>query len=299
MAPDPCVQCGGKNYTVVLTSTVQFTERAATFELLQCQTCHLVKTEPQLSGLALSAFYSADYYGRVRPDNLDWVRRDQRHKVNFLEAYLQQGRVLDVGCGLGIFLLALDPSRWDRFGLEAMPTPHKEASTRLGADKVAQAELETAPWPEQHFDAITFWDVIEHVPNPRKTLATAFRLLRPGGFLLLTTPNFGGYQARRFGEDWYSLSLPHHFYHYTPATMTSLLEAAGFRVRSLKDRFGPENYHALKHSFLKSYTRRHGPKAGRLRYYLLKPLLHPWEWLSTRLGGGSHLAICVQRPKSP
>lgn len=296
MTESPCVQCGTADYRTVLETNLPVAQQSQQFLLLECLACGLVKTAPRLSAEELSAFYSPEYYGRVRPDDLDWVRHDQRYKVRFLETFLAEGRVLDVGCGLGIFLLALDPARWDRHGLEAMPTPHEKAVRQLGAERIQQAELEEAGWPARHFDALTFWDVIEHVPNPRRTLEAAFRLLRPGGVLLLTTPNFNSYLARRFGADWYSLSLPHHLYHYTPATLTRLLETAGFRVRSLEDRFAQENYHSCKHSFLNRFTRRYGKTAGRVPYYLLKPFFHPWEWISAKLDGGCHLAVCAERP---
>lgn len=295
MAPCPCVLCSSQDYQSVLEVSLQCKETPRTFHLLQCRSCGLVKTDPHLSKEELATYYPRDYYGRARPEDLDWLRRDQRHRTGFLEQFLREGRVLDVGCGLGLFLLALDPARWERYGLEAMPVPYTEASRLLGADRVLWGDLETARLPNEHFDAITFWDVLEHVPNPHVTLEAAYHLVRPGGFVCVTTPNFAGYQARAFGEDWYALSLPHHLYHYTPATMKRLLQAAGFRLRSLEDCFGDENYHSLKHSLLASLTRRHG-RGGRWRYYVLKPFLHPWEWLSTLFAGGSHLAICAQRP---
>ncbi|MFQ5845460.1 MAG: class I SAM-dependent methyltransferase, partial [Planctomycetota bacterium] len=178
-----------------------------------------------------------------------------------------------------------------------------DAASRLGADRLVRPDLPAAPeasgLPREPFDVITFWDVLEHLANPRAALEAAFRRLRPGGLVLLSLPNFASYQARHFREDWYALSLPHHLYHFTPATLTKLLEAAGFRVRVLEDRFGQENYHALKHSLLNRMTRRYGPRAGRVRYYLLKPFLHPWERVSTRFAGGSHLAVCAERPPAP
>ena len=108
-------------------------------------------------------------------------------------------------------------------------------------------------------------------------------------------PNFASYVARRFRQDWYELAIPYHAYHFTPATLTRALEATGFEVRALERSTGPENYHALKHSVLNRMTRLYGPRGGRARYYLLKPFLHPWEWASTRLGGGSSLQVCAER----
>ena len=295
MTGQPCVLCGGLDREPVLEVTLNQRDTPQTFRLLRCSSCRLVMTEPRLAGGELGAHYGHEYWGRTDADNPAWVRRNQRPRTTFLDRYRRQGRLLDVGCGLGLFLLALDPERWERYGLEVMPVPYQEAVRRLGPDRIVAAELTTAALPREHFDVVTFWDVLEHLPNPCAALKEAFRLLRPGGLVLLRLPNFSSYQARRFRQDWYALSLPHHLYHFTPATLTRLLEVTGFRMRALENCFGQENYHALKHSLLNRMTRRHGARGGRLRYFLLKPFLHPWEWISTRLGGGSSLQVCAER----
>ena len=317
MNEEPCVLCGAFEREPVLEVTLNQSSRPQTFRLLRCRSCGLVMTDPRLSGDALEAYYHQDYWGRVRAEDLDWVRRSERPRTAFLERFLSGGRLLDVGCGQGIFLLALDPARWERYGLEVMPSAHREAlrrlapsSTReglalnrtgsgLAPDRIIAAELTAAGLPGEHFDVITFWDVLEHLPDPRAALVEAFRLLRPGGLVLLRLPNFSSYQARRFGEDWFALQLPYHFYHFTPATLTRLLEVTGFRVRAMEPCYGLQNYHSLKHSLLSCMVRRHGRRGGRLRYYLLKPFLHPWEWISTRLGGGSSLQVCAERLPVP
>lgn len=293
---EPCVLCGARSRELVFEVRLAHAPSPQAFQLMRCGFCELVRTEPRLTGEELAAHYGQEYWGRTRADDLAWVRRNQRHRIAFLHRFRRQGSVLDVGCGLGLFLLALDPTRYDRYGLETMPLPYQEAARRLGAERIVAGELPAARLPREQFDVVTFWEVLEHLPNPRAALEAAFRLLRPGGLVLLSLPNFSSYQARRFREDWYALSLPRHLYHFTPATLTRLLEAAGFRVRMLEGRTGAENYHALKHSLLRHFTRHHGPTAGRLRYYLLKPFLHPWEWISTRLGGSAYLQVCAERP---
>ena len=298
VTPQPCALCGALARDPVFEVTRARSEGSQTFRLVRCCFCELVMTEPQLSKPDLEAFYGQDYWGRMNPDDPAWVQRDQRHKTAFLNRFRRDGRVLDVGCGMGLFLLALNPARWDRYGLEAMPVPLAEAVKRLGPERIVQGELLTAGLPRGQFDVVTFWDVLEHLPNPRQALEETFRLLRPGGVVLLTLPNFSSYQARCFRQDWYALSLPHHLYHFTPQTLIRMLEGAGFRMLALADRFGGENYHAFKHSLLNQLTRRHGARGGRLRYYLRKPFLHPWEWLTTRLGAGSHLAAAATRPPS-
>jgi SAM-dependent methyltransferase len=295
-----CPLCGSSDAHPILEKKIGAVDRAVMFRLWRCAACSLVRTEPQLTSRELEPFYAEEYWGEGEIEAADenWIRRDQRHRTGFLQRFRGEGSVLDVGCGLGFFLRALDPQRWDRHGVEPMPVPYRESARSLGSDRVHNSELIAAQLPSSNFDAITFWDSLEHLPNPRAILQEASRLLRPGGIILIGLPNFGGYQARYFGEDWFGLSLPHHLCHYTRETLTRLLEPCGFRVRVMEDRSGPENYHSLKHSLLNRLIRRHGQSGGRMLYYAAKPFLHPWEWISTRTGGGSSLQVCAELASS-
>ena len=291
----PCALCGCFDAGQILEKRIGGASAALTFRLWKCAACGLVRTEPQLTPQQLEPHYAEEYWGGIEATDEHWIRRDQRHRTGFLHRFRTEGSVLDVGCGLGFFLRALDPQRWDRYGVEPMPVPYRQAARSLGSDRIVNADLLAARLPSGKFDAITFWDSLEHLPDPRAVLQEAARLLPPRGIILIGLPNFGGYQARHFAEDWFALSLPHHLYHYTRETLSRLLENSGFRVRVMEDRRGPENYHALKHSLLNRLTRLHGTRAGRVRYYAVKPLLHPWEWISTRWGGGSSLQVCAER----
>jgi SAM-dependent methyltransferase len=295
-----CALCGSLDADPVLEKRIHGPGAALPFRLWRCSSCHLVRTEPQLTPQQLEPYYAEEYWGGIGAADPKWIRRDQRYRTGFLYRFRSEGSVLDVGCGLGLFLRALDPKLWDRYGVEPMPVPYREAVRALGPDRILNTELTAAGWPSNTFDVITFWDSLEHLPNPRAILQEAGRLLRPGGIVLIGLPNFGSYQARHFGEDWLELSLPHHLCHYTRGTLTRLLEYCEFRVRVMEDRSGPENYHALKHSLLNRLTRLHGARGGRLLYYAAKPFLHPWEWISTRWGGGgSSLQVCAERVSPP
>ena len=297
-APDqkhlPCALCGSREAEPILEKTLSGSGDALIFRLWRCAKCSLVRTEPQLTAQALEPFYREEYWGGIGAASPEWIRRDQRHRTSFLYRFRSGGSILDVGCGLGFFLRALDPKQWDRYGIEPMPVPYGEAGRALGTDRIFNTELIAAGLPSGKFDAVTFWDSLEHLPNPRAVLREAARLLRPGGIVVIGLPNFGSYQARHFGEDWFGLSLPHHLCHYTRETLTRLLKTCGFRVHVMEDRTGTENYHGLKHSLLNRLTRRHGRSGGRIMYYMAKPFLHPWEWISTRVGGGSSLQVCAE-----
>jgi SAM-dependent methyltransferase len=79
-------------------------------------------------------------------------------------------------------------------------------------------------------DVVTAWEVLEHAPNPRAMLAEIRRVLRPGGALLLSTPNAGGWQAGLWREHWAGWHMPRHMQVFTPETLARLLRETGFCV---------------------------------------------------------------------
>src|ERR1700719_287491 len=122
------------------------------FRLLRCRSCDLFRTEPQLTAPALEPYYREEYWGGIETEDLNWIRRDQRYRTAFLQRFRSEGSVLDVGCGLGFFLRALDPHRWDRYGVEPMPVPYRQAAGSLGADRIVNHELTAASLPPEKFD---------------------------------------------------------------------------------------------------------------------------------------------------
>jgi 2-polyprenyl-3-methyl-5-hydroxy-6-metoxy-1,4-benzoquinol methylase len=110
---------------------------------------------------------------------------------------------------------------------------------------VFTGDLEDYPAAPGGFDLVTFWDVIEHVCRPRANLATAFRLLRPGGLLLLTTDNFDGLVARlgalayratggRLAYPVRKFFIPHNSLYLKPADLRRMVERAGFETTAVE-----------------------------------------------------------------
>ena len=152
------------------------------------------------------------------------------------------GDALEVGCATGRYLVALRELGWQVTGVEPMEAPAKVAQS-VGLD-VRIGTLDTVSLPSQQFDLVAAWMVIEHVPDPRKTLTQMRRLLREGGTLLISVPNAGCWEPIVFGRSWYSWELPRHLQHFTVDSLTQLLRECGFeevRVwhhRSLLNLFG-------------------------------------------------------------
>ena len=146
------------------------------------------------------------------------------------------GRLLDVGCAGGRFVQLAQEAGFQAKGCDIMPEQIEYGVKELGLDLVA-GELQDLRFGEGEFDVVTLWDVIEHVPSPLTLTTEIARILKPGGHLLVQTPNFALREllsalGRSQNPDQYRLISFEHIYHFTPRTLSRLLRRAGFpRVR--------------------------------------------------------------------
>jgi SAM-dependent methyltransferase len=203
--------------------------------LVQCPTCGTGRVSPLPDGDELSGYYSSAYYGESgRKFNRfleAMIRFIAARHLGFLARRVPPGgRVLDIGCGRGTLLSGLA----DR-GLEVHGTEISEAAAN-GADPRAQIRiaptLAAAGYPDDYFDQVIIWHVLEHLPNPRETLQEIHRILRPGGEVIVAVPNFSSWQAEWAGPAWFHLDLPRHLYHFPGEALKSMLADCGFSFRS-------------------------------------------------------------------
>lgn len=85
-------------------------------------------------------------------------------------------------------------------------------------------------WENDSFDFLTLWDVLEHTRNPKDTMMELARLVKPGGYILLSVPDFGCFYSRVFRSNWWSLAFDAHLYHFTKKSLIQLVESAGLEV---------------------------------------------------------------------
>jgi len=152
--------------------------------------------------------------------------------------FVGEGKILDVGCGLGLALAAYRERGWISFGVELSPVASRYAREVLGLS-VHQGELVDARFPSASMDVIQFRHTLEHMPSPSVELKEAHRILRPQGLLVVMVPNAAGLDARLFGRWWVAWDLPRHLFHFTPRTAAALLAKAGFRIEKIAYDPGP------------------------------------------------------------
>ncbi|MBP2688018.1 MAG: putative S-adenosylmethionine-dependent methyltransferase [Deltaproteobacteria bacterium] len=153
-----------------------------------------------------------------------WQERSGRM---FLEDPPPGHRLLDVGCGGGDLLARMRRSGWYVEGVDVDAAALDQARLKHGL-RVYLGSLEDLRFPEDSFDAITMNHVIEHVHEPVPMIRECFRLLRPGGRLVLVTPNSNSMGHREFGSCWRGLEPPRHLHLFTMRTLAECATRAGF-----------------------------------------------------------------------
>ncbi len=237
--------------------------------LVRCTGCGLAYLDPQPEPEELAPFYARAYYGGDKGKFVPAVQRLRdalaRGRAIRLARGLRPGsRVLDVGCGDGTLLAAFAALGYAGTGTERAGHPLRDRTEGSGFDVVA-GELPAAGLPGGHFDLCVYWHSLEHLPDPRASLAETRRLLKPGGRVVIAVPNFESLQDRLSGTHWFHLDLPRHLFQFSPRSLAAVLVGAGFTVERIHHRSLEQNPFAVLQSALNRWTA--GPDAGPNRLY--------------------------------
>jgi len=192
------------------------------------------------------ARYEQEYWGTVT-DLEGNVRNRFEEKERYLEDIseeirfinnLNPGKILDVGCGLG-FLLSGINNGWEKYGVEISKIAAKHA-TKFG--NIFCGELKEANYKANYFDVVVLYHVIEHIENPIDLLLEIRRILKPGGHLILGTPDFDSACARRFGKNYRLLDDKSHISLFTTESMYCFLSDYGFEIEHVSYPFFETRY---------------------------------------------------------
>lgn len=225
-----CPICAHRDPRPLLAGPDRFNGRQTQYQLLRCSGCSLVWLSDPPSPSDMGDHYGSDYDRTIAaasqaPDH--WLPR--RNELSRLKS---GGAVLDLGCGAGGFLSTLKGPSWKLYGIEMSEGAASIARTRCGAE-VFVGDVLDAPFPPGSFDAITAFNVLEHVYEPREVLARVAYWLKPGGIFYTMMPNIDSAGARIFRSYWYALELPRHLYHFSPATLRMVGQSAGLQEVSV------------------------------------------------------------------
>jgi 2-polyprenyl-3-methyl-5-hydroxy-6-metoxy-1,4-benzoquinol methylase len=270
-AADHCVLCHSPERSLLF--------RQGDWTVYRCNVCGLGFLDPRPDPDDLIRLYQGDYfqshYDRgFKADSPEMQRRlsQETHRIRFFRRCKRRGRLLDIGCGMGYFLLACRKKGYAVEGMDISADSAAYVRKELGIP-VSVGTLDTVDYPAASFDIVTMWHFLEHAQDPVAYIEKARRWLKPDGILVVDVPNYEGTDARKMWDCWNGWSLPYHFYHFSPETLEKLLAKQGFRTIRRKD-------------YLSEYV-----KERLDRTLILKPVAR----LVARLYSGHSVAVVAQK----
>ncbi len=152
-------------------------------------------------------------------------------QINEINRRQRPGKLLDVGCGDGYFMLGMQRRGWEVGGIELNENVAAYARDQLGLDVKGGAEHEQ-DWGGK-YDCITLYGVIEDLDDPNDCLKRCHEHLADNGLLVVQTHNIDCWEAKLFGPHWFNVEAPRHVWHFSPGTLGRLLGKNDFRQEGL------------------------------------------------------------------
>ncbi len=230
-----CLLCGAGERTVVVEAPHDRADAPGPRPaVVRCAACGLCYTSPRPTPESIRLFYPDDYAPHEAKKPIESTRETRRSALAKLGLRRRreirwhgEGRLLDFGCGAGAFLKRMDSQGWKVLGVDAAEPVVRRIREELGLAAVV-GDLGAPELRPASFDLVTMRHSLEHVHDPVETLRQAFRLLAPGGKLMVWVPNIESLPFRWFGPAWFGLDLPRHLTHFAPSTLRRMVSEAGF-----------------------------------------------------------------------
>ena len=227
-AASNCILCDGSDRSLLF--------RQDEWSVYRCNGCGLGRLDPRPDPDELNALYRSDYFESnynkgLKLGSPEMMRRlsGEAHRIRFFKKAARRGRLLDVGCGMGYFLLACLDAGYEVEGMDISADAAAYVQDELKIT-VTVGTVEGIDYPPASFDVVTMWHFLEHTRGPGRYIENARRWLKPEGVLVVDVPNYQGTDARKTWSRWKGWQLPFHLYHFTPETLKRLLAKHGFRT---------------------------------------------------------------------
>jgi 2-polyprenyl-3-methyl-5-hydroxy-6-metoxy-1,4-benzoquinol methylase len=321
-----CLHCGGRTHEKIVAACDHLTGTGGEFQIARCTHCGLAFTNPRPTERSIGLFYPHSYspyegHEFGKRSRQTWKRRlesavlqryfnhpapprgpapslagilgkaiirKSRQRLSWIP-FRAPGRMLDFGCGAGDFMKRMRDHGWTVEGIDVSPEIARHVRESAGVP----VHVGSLPHPEicpESFDTVVMWDSLEHVHHPRTVLRGARESLRSGGLLVIGVPNFASWSRPHFRENWYGLELPRHLTHFTPKSLSSMVEAEGFRVLSISQ---------VEHGSTVSKSARRAIQSGSLNLWTRSlrwsAVSRPVATWARRIGRGESLRILAEK----
>lgn len=203
------------------------------FDIMVCEDCGLLYTTPKPSDEKLGDYYKSEAYYSHQENKKGFIPRvyeavksvNLKHKIAIATQGKEPGRLLDIGCGVGDFLHFAEQNGWQCTGAEPSEDASSIAKKRIKAEIMLPKDLEKLP--DESFDVITMWHVLEHVSDLQWQVNQLNRLLKKGGRLVIALPNFRSYDAQYYKDKWAAYDVPRHLNHFSQDSIAKIFNING------------------------------------------------------------------------
>ena len=254
-----CPVCGSSSINAVL-SAKDYTVSGKSFSIWQCADCSARLTQDAPAIDSIGDYYKSENYISHTNTSKGLINRlyqiirrktlKQKRKFVCKITGKKEGVLLDVGSGIGAFVNEMKQNRWQVTGLEP------DAEARKTAKEIFNCELkdtnEFFHLPENFFDVITLWHVLEHIHDLQNYLQKLKKLLKTNGRLVIAVPNYTSFDASVYKEYWAAYDVPRHLYHFSPLAIKSLIKKIGMEIIGQKPMWFDSFYISLLSSKYKN-----------------------------------------------
>jgi SAM-dependent methyltransferase len=162
-----------------------------------------------------------------------YFKKRYRRQIRNIHFFKSRGKLLDIGCNIGLFLNEARMAGFDTTGVELNNACAEYARTHFELE-VHSDYLNNIAFEATSFEVVTLYDVLEHIPDLRGILADIRKILAPNGLLVVQSPNLDSLMAELAKSTWSWLSPPDHLFHFTPGSLCSLIEQSGYSILQVK-----------------------------------------------------------------
>lgn len=306
-----CPLCGFSTFKFLYVAYDRMLGLPGKFSVKQCSSCSLVFLDPRPTRESLKKYYpSKKYYaytsstkkglfGILReylvthyyhPNLFSLFISTFIQNVPAMPSYVKNGNILDIGCGAGDTLVLLKNVGWDTYGLDMDEWALKNAKKR-GLKNLRLGTYEAlAKYPDNFFDAIRLYHVIEHIDDAVVCLRLIRQKLKKNGELVVGAPNVDSIVSRLFRSYWYNLDIPRHVILFSPKTLTKLAKKEGFSVQKIEYCSAGGIIGSIQY-VLSSLL---NTKIDLIHILFFVLLFYPFDWLLNKIGNGD---VFVMRAK--
>ena len=223
-------------------SAKDYTVSGEIFSIVACNNCTHLFTQNVAEQNEIGKYYASENYISHSNTQVGFVnklyhsirKKTLQSKKKLIEGETQKstGNILDIGCGTGAFLYTMKTGGWEITGLEPDETARAKAKTLYGIEP--QPSNNIFNLPDNNYDAITMWHVLEHVHQLNEYVEQLKNMLTDNGKIFIAVPNYTSYDAQHYGQFWAAYDVPRHLYHFSPDSMKRLLEQHGLTIKKIK-----------------------------------------------------------------